>query len=91
MKIAGYRFLMGFEFTNSLEGQQNGNSAGLDLEAFPRGVYFQQSEWTARTLLFPVGFFRDFGWSGRSSYFDYFQSCNVSYYAISQPLGLRIN
>src|SRR5260370_42674657 len=82
---------MGLEFTNSLEGQQNGNSASVDLEAFPRGVYFQQPEWTARSVLFPVGFFGDFRWSGRSSDFDYFQPRNVSYYAISQTLGLRIN
>jgi len=91
MKICGYRFFVGFEFTNSLEGQQNGNSASVDLEAFPSGVYFQQPEWTARSVLFPVGFFGDLGWSGRPSDLDYFQSCNVSYYAISQTLGLRIN
>ncbi len=91
MKICRYRFFVGFEFTNSLEGQQNRNSASVDLEAFPRGVYFQQPEWTARSVLFPVGFFGDLGWSGRSSDFDYFQPRNVSYYAISQTLGLRIN
>jgi hypothetical protein len=91
MKIYGYRFFMGFEFTNSFEGQQNGNSPSVDLEAFPRGVYFQQPEWTARSVLFPVGFFGDLSWSGRSSDFDYFQPRNVSYYAISQTLGLRIN
>ncbi len=82
---------MGLEFTNSLEGQQNGNLASFDFEAFPRGVYFQQPEWTARTVLFPVGFFGDLGWSGRSPDFDYFQSRDVSYYAISQPLCLSIN
>src|SRR5260370_6725512 len=82
---------MGLEFTNSFEGQKNGNSAGVDLEAFPRGVYFQQPEWPARTVLFPVGFLGDLGWSSRSPDFDYFQPCNVSNYAISQALGLRIN
>ncbi len=91
MKICRYRFFVGFEFMNSLEGQQNGNSAIVDFETFPRRVYFQQPEWTARSVLFPVGFFGDLGWSGRSPDFDYFQPRNVSNYAISQALGLRIN
>ena len=91
MKICRYRFFVGLEFTNSLEGQQNGNLASVDLEAFPRGVYFQQPEWTARSVLFPVGFFGDLGWSGRSPDFDYFQPRNVSNHSISQTLGLRIN
>src|SRR5260370_1992356 len=91
MKICRYRFFVGFEFTNSLEGQQNGNSASVDLEAFPRGVYFQQPEWTARSVLFPVGFFGDLSWSGRSSDFDYFQPRNVSYSPISQTLAPPIN
>ena len=83
MKICRYRLLVGLEFTNSLEGQQNGDLATIDFEAFSRGVYFQQPEWTARTVLFPVGFFGDLGWSGRPSQFDDFQSRNVSDYSIS--------
>src|SRR5437667_12488344 len=44
-----------------------------------------------RTVLLPVRFFGDFGWSGRSSAFNYLQSGDVSYYAVSHTLRLRIN
>src|SRR5260370_23889175 len=91
MKICRYRFFVGLEFTNSLEGQQNGNLASVDLEAFPRGIYFQQPEWTARSVLFPVGFFGDLCWSGRSPDFDYFQPRKLSNHSISQAFDLRIN
>ena len=83
IKIFRYRFFVGLEFTNSLESQKNGDLASVDFEAFPRGVYFQQPEWTARTVLFPVGFFGDLGWSGGPSQFDDLQSRNVSDYSIS--------
>src|SRR5438093_11842537 len=44
-----------------------------------------------RTVLFPVGLFGDFGWSGSSSAFNYLQSRDVPYDAVSQTLSLRIN
>src|SRR5437667_11128938 len=44
-----------------------------------------------RTVLLPVRFFGDFCWSGRSSAFNYLQSGDVSHYAVSQTLRLRIN
>src|SRR5260370_33176880 len=91
MKIFRLRFLVVFEFTNSFEGQQNGNSARVDLEAFPRGVYFQQPEGTARSVLFPVGFWGDLGWSVRSTDFDYFQPHNESYNWFYRMVGLTSN
>src|SRR5207245_10338848 len=44
-----------------------------------------------RTVLFPLRFFGDFCWSGRSSAFNYLQSGDVSHYTVSQTLSLRIN
>src|SRR6266566_2459020 len=47
IKVCRHRLLVRLEFTNLLQGQQNGNLASYDFEAFSRRVCPQEPERTA--------------------------------------------